>query len=194
MKHSLALKLLIVIYVGLGMMLNSKSIYAAPIPSCQKQCIKINLDKEVAQTKDTAHNLSIVAISILADNRAVVDERETMNEVFDKIKNDAEERMLRNNNGNQDFLLYLDHKVMKEGEVLDIVTAKIEFEGPTMVVFVDNDPGMNFGHRCKYLLYHAETGIFIRMISAEFPYFLLNQPESLELFRTSESIKRYKRK
>lgn len=117
-----------------------------------------------------------------------------MNELFDKIKKDAEDRVLRNNNGNQDVLLYLDHKVMQKGEVIDIITDKIEFGVPTLVVFVDNEPGMNFGHRCHYLLYNAETGNFIRKFSAAFPYFMHKNPETLELFRTSETIERYKRK
>lgn len=47
-----------------------------------------------------------------------------MNKQFDKIKEDAEQRVLSNNDGNQDFLLYLDHKVMQKDEHLDIVTGQ----------------------------------------------------------------------
>ena len=112
-----------------------------------------------------------------------------MRELFDKIKKDAEERVLRNNDGNHDFLLYLDHKVMRRGAVIDIITDKIKMVEPTLIVFVDNEPGKNFGHRCHYLLYNSETGDFINKISARFPYFLQKRPDTLELFRTIVPVK-----
>ena len=117
-----------------------------------------------------------------------------MSKHFDKIKRDAEERVLKNNDGNQEFLLYLDHTTYQAGEALDIVTAKIEFERPTTVVFVDDEPGMNFGHRCHYLLYDAESGAFIRKVPAAFPHFHRKQQETVELFRTCGTIERFKRK
>ena len=53
-----------------------------------------------------------------------------MKELFDKIKKDVEDRALRNNDGNQDFLLYTDHKVMQKGEAIDIFTEQIKFDKP----------------------------------------------------------------
>lgn len=117
-----------------------------------------------------------------------------MKEVLEKIKKDAEEQVLRNNDGNPDFLLYLDHKVMLKGETLDIVTERIKFDQPTYIVFVDDEPGKNFGHRCHYLLYEAKTGKFISKVQATFPYFMLKKPDTLELFRTSQIIEGYRRK
>ncbi|MGV2390644.1 MAG UNVERIFIED_CONTAM: hypothetical protein LVR29_27755 [Microcystis novacekii LVE1205-3] len=70
-----------------------------------------------------------------------------MSELTDKIKQDAEQRVLRNNDGNQDFLLYLDNKVMQAGESINVVTDQIEFDQPTHVVFVDDEPSKNFAHR-----------------------------------------------
>ena len=117
-----------------------------------------------------------------------------MNEIFDKIKKDAEGRVLRNNDLNQDFMLYLDRRVMQKGENIDIVTGKIEFDQPTNVVFVDDEPGKNFAHRCHYLLYNANTGEFIIKVPSMFPHFMIKKPDTLELFRTSETVERYKRK
>jgi hypothetical protein len=117
-----------------------------------------------------------------------------MEELFARIKKDAEERVLRNNDGNQDFLLYLDRKTFQKGESIDVITAGIKIEQPTLVVFVDDEPGKNFGHRCHYLLYEAKTGEFKRKVSAQFPYFMFKKPETLELVRTCETIERYKRK
>jgi hypothetical protein len=117
-----------------------------------------------------------------------------MSEITDRIKQDAEQRVFRSNDGNQDVLLYLDNKVMQAGESINIVTEQIEFDQPIHVVFVDDEPGKNFAHRCHYLLYNAENGEFIRKIRAEFPHFLFEKPETLELFRASNTGRHYERK
>ena len=117
-----------------------------------------------------------------------------MKEPFEGIKKDAEARVLGTNDGNRDFSLFLDHKVMEKGDAIDIVTERIKFDRPTYVVFVDDEPGRNFGHRCHYLLYDAKKGEFIRKVPAKFPYFLAKTPETLEMFRSSQATERYKRK
>ena len=117
-----------------------------------------------------------------------------MDDIIKRIKKDSEGRVLRNNDGNQDFLAYLDRNKFKKGDAIDIVTQKIDFDKPTYLVFVDDEPGKNFGHRCHYLLYDADTGEFIRKIPASFPHFLIKRPDSLEVFHESETTSRYKRK
>jgi hypothetical protein len=110
-----------------------------------------------------------------------------MQDLTDRIKRDSEERVLRNNDGNPDFLLYLDNRVFQKGEAIDCVNTRIEIDQPTLAVFVDDEPGKNFGHRCHYLLYNAETGEFVRKISAQFPHFFRETPDTLDLFRASPS-------
>jgi hypothetical protein len=117
-----------------------------------------------------------------------------MSEINKKIKKAAEERVLSNNDGNKDFSLFIDKKVMKKGETLDIITDQIKFDQPTTVIFVDDEPGKNFGHRCHYLLYNSNTGEFLRKVPAKFPYFLTKTPETLEMFRSSQITERYTRK
>ncbi|MEN8225806.1 MAG: C13 family peptidase [Bacteroidota bacterium] len=117
-----------------------------------------------------------------------------MTKIFSKIKKDAEERSLLKNDGNQDFALYLDHKTFKKGNKIDIITEKIEFDQPTNVVFVDDEPGKNFGHRCTYFLYNAETGKYLKKVAASFPYFLEEKPDTIEIFRSSKTTERYIRK
>lgn len=117
-----------------------------------------------------------------------------MEKVFEKIQKDAEERVLRQNDGNVDFLLYMDQRVMEKGDSLDIVTDKIEFREPTYVIFVDDEPGKNFGHRCHYLLYQVKDGKFIRKVYAKFPYFMQSTPDTLKLFRTCKVVEGFKRK
>ncbi|MCJ7613983.1 hypothetical protein MUO71_04365 [Candidatus Bathyarchaeota archaeon] len=117
-----------------------------------------------------------------------------MDEVINIIKKNAEERVLLGNDGNQDFAMYIDHQVMKKGSVIDVITDKITFKQPTILVFVDDEPEKNFGHRCHFLLYNAENGEFIDKVPAKFPHFMHKKIETVELFRSSETIERYKRK
>jgi hypothetical protein len=112
---------------------------------------------------------------------------------LDRIKEDAEQRVLKGNDGNAEFLLYLDRREFKKGDTLDIVTAKLEFDRPAHVVFVDDEPGKNFAHRCHYLLYGTEDGAFLRKVPASFPHFMFERPKGLELFRTSPTVERFRR-
>lgn len=117
-----------------------------------------------------------------------------MAEVFDSIRKDAEQRALSMNRSDEEFLLYLDKQVFRKGAELDIVTKKIKFKESTIVVFVDEQPMMNFSHPCHYLLYNSKTGKFIEKVEAEFPYFMYRKPETLELFRTCRTIEVLRRK
>ncbi|MCD4706545.1 MAG: hypothetical protein K8S62_02265 [Candidatus Sabulitectum sp.] len=117
-----------------------------------------------------------------------------MPKIFDAIKKDAEQRVLSTNRTDENFLMYLDRQVFKKGSELDIVTKKIKFAQPTNVVFVDEAPMMNFAHPCNYLLYNASTGEFIKKVDAEFPYFMFDKPDSIELFRTCRNIEALRRK
>ena len=113
---------------------------------------------------------------------------------FDRIKQDAKRRVLRNNDGNPEFLLYLDHRSYKRGETLDLKTERLEFDRQTQVVFVDDEPGKNFGHRCHYLLYDAKTGRYLRKVRVNFPHFMSKKPDNIELFRTCETAGPFRRR
>lgn len=122
-----------------------------------------------------------------------------MDELLKRINEDVEKRVLRDNDGNPDFAVYLDHKVMNKGEVLDIVTRQIEFDRPTYAVFVDDEPGKNWGHRCHYRLYNAETGEYLRKVRADFPHFMPKEKtreveETIELIRKSPMAEPFVRK
>jgi len=118
-----------------------------------------------------------------------------MEEIIKKIKENAQSRLAENRLDKQEILLYLEHRVFNEGEELDIIQDKIAFERQTYVVFMDEAPGMNWGHPCRYLLYDSESGELIKEIEAEFPYFLNEKrPKSLELFRTCRTIEGFRRK
>lgn len=117
-----------------------------------------------------------------------------MSDLAERIRQDAEERVLRSNDGNQEFLLYIDNRITKKGEKIDVVDKQFEVDRPAYLVFVDDEPGKNFGHRSHYLIYDAKTGEFVRKERVNFPHFFIKKSDSVELFRTCPTIEGYKRK
>jgi hypothetical protein len=78
--------------------------------------------------------------------------------------------------------LSLDSRIYKSGERIGPELQRIHAEGPTVVVFADDDPKANFGHDCRYLLYNPETGEFIREVPARFPPNLTKSANRLTSF------------
>jgi len=117
-----------------------------------------------------------------------------MDEIIKKIKEHAKATLVENKTDRRENLIYIDHKIFKRGDKLDLVNNTISFEQRSYVVFIDEAPGMNWAHACHYLLYDAEKGEFIKRVDAEFPYFMEKRPKTLELFHTSRTITNFKRK
>jgi hypothetical protein len=78
--------------------------------------------------------------------------------------------------------LYLDERIRERGEILGPAFQKIVVEEPSLLVFADDDPLANFGHDCRYLLYHPQEGTLLRDIPARFPPYGNKRPETLKAF------------
>jgi hypothetical protein len=65
--------------------------------------------------------------------------------------------------------LSIDRRVYESGEEIGPPTQRIRVTRRTIVVFADDDPRANWGHRCRYLLYDAETGELAGEIAARLP-------------------------
>jgi hypothetical protein len=65
--------------------------------------------------------------------------------------------------------LYIDEQTYQPGETLGTSVQKVTVEVPSILVFADDEPLANFGHNCRYLLYHAEKGTLVKEIPARFP-------------------------
>ena len=65
--------------------------------------------------------------------------------------------------------LHLDAEIYRRGEIIGPEFQKIRAERDSILVFADDDPFANFGHRCRYLLYDAKTGDFDAERPARFP-------------------------
>ncbi len=87
--------------------------------------------------------------------------------VFTTIQRDAFDRLTPRQRETTN--LYIDKQVYRAGETIGNAVQKITVETPSVLVFADDHPQANFGHDCRYLLYHPENGTLQREILARFP-------------------------
>jgi hypothetical protein len=103
-------------------------------------------------------------------------------EIADKIRSHAlgyiAERQQMSTN------LFLDSRVYGAGDSIGPRFQHISAEGPTVIVFADDQPQANFGHPCRYLCYHPETGEFLKEVPARFPPSLVQSASRLTPFLT----------
>jgi hypothetical protein len=85
--------------------------------------------------------------------------------------------------------LSLDSRVYRAGDSIGPSFQGIYADGPTVIVFADDEPLANFGHPCRYLLYNPETGDFIREVSARFPPSLVQSADRLTPFLTAVTFR-----
>ena len=78
--------------------------------------------------------------------------------------------------------LSLDSRIYKAGERIGPSIQKIHAEGPTVIVFADDDPLANFGHNCRYLFYNSNNGEFLKEVAARFPPNLTQSAKRLTAF------------
>jgi hypothetical protein len=78
--------------------------------------------------------------------------------------------------------LYLDERPREKGEHLGPKFQKIVAEQTCILVFADDNPTANFGHDCRYLLYHPENGNLLKEIPARFPPYGNKPPATLKAF------------
>src|SRR5262249_9895005 len=79
--------------------------------------------------------------------------------------------------------LYLDERIYNQGETIGPAHQEIVAQRPSILVFADDEPGANFGHTCRYLLYDANTGNFHREAPARFPPIAdVREPKTLHAF------------
>jgi hypothetical protein len=65
--------------------------------------------------------------------------------------------------------LSFNRQVFEAGEQIGPPTQRVTLDEPALVVFADDDPLANWGHACRYLLYHPDTGALQREIPARLP-------------------------
>lgn len=77
-------------------------------------------------------------------------------------------------------VVYMSDRVLEPGEEVEIDGGRVEIDAPTVLAFADLEPGVNWGHRCRYLLVDAGSGE-VRRIDAQFPPFLRGMPPGMRV-------------
>ena len=60
-------------------------------------------------------------------------------------------------------------RMLRKGETLKLVDRRIKVPEDSVLVFEDQMPGANFGHRCRYLFHSAKDGSLLQTVEAMFP-------------------------
>ena len=77
-------------------------------------------------------------------------------------------------------VVYVSDRLLEPGDSLEIDGRRVQVDAPTVVVFADLEPGVNWGHRCRYLLVDRDSGD-VRAVDAQFPPFLRGMPPDLRV-------------
>lgn len=99
---------------------------------------------------------------------------------FDRMRRHAFEQLEWNRR--QTTNLYLDSQTYEAGTHIGPAREKLTVERPSVLVFADDDPGANFAHACRYLLYDAATGEHYHTHMAQFPPWEQTPPKTLKPF------------
>jgi hypothetical protein len=86
---------------------------------------------------------------------------------LDVIRSQARIRLARA--GDATTRLFLHDAVYRAGEVIQPGRAEIVVPRDSVIVFADDEPGKNWGHRCRYLLHDPKSGELIGELPALLP-------------------------
>jgi hypothetical protein len=83
--------------------------------------------------------------------------------------------------------LFLYKDALKPGQVIFCDNAAIKLDRPSLLVFVDHAPLLNWGHQCEYFLFNRKDTVLYQVISASMPPkgFFLNPTMFLSLNKPS---------
>jgi hypothetical protein len=100
--------------------------------------------------------------------------------IFERVQNNARRRMSWRTANKTN--LFIQSEVLAKGHVIHARHQRIPLEQDTVMVFADDAPGYNWSHPCRYLLHNAENGELYKEVSATFPPYLINEPETYKAF------------
>lgn len=80
-------------------------------------------------------------------------------------------------------------RIYEVGELLPIPDANAIADFRTILVFADDEPQLNFGHRCRYLLFEFEVGTFRSERDSRYPPATVDQTNQSEFQVFHESFR-----
>jgi hypothetical protein len=84
-------------------------------------------------------------------------------------------------------VVYMSDRVLEPGDELEIDGRGVQVDAPTVAAFVDLEPGVNWGHRSRYLLVDRESGS-VHGVDAQFPPFMRGTPPDLRVIYTAPGV------
>ena len=84
-------------------------------------------------------------------------------------------------------VVYVDDRVLKPGEDLEVDGERVRIDASTIVAFADLEPGVNWGHRARYLLVESGSGK-VRPLEAQFPPFLRGMRPGLRVIYRAPDV------
>jgi hypothetical protein len=84
-------------------------------------------------------------------------------------------------------VVYMSDRVLEPGDELEVDGRRVQVDAPTVVAFADLEPGVNWGHRSRYLLIDRDSGS-VRAVEAQFPPFLRGLPPDLKVVYQAEGV------
>jgi len=111
--------------------------------------------------------------------------RNTKKLTIDKVKKLVLQSMTTNDRFNMVF--YIDETIYPEGKELVIGKNKYHVAFDTIMVFVDEEPGKNWAHNCRYLFFDVHTGN-VKEVHERFPPSLTKLPPTFQVIWKPEGI------
>jgi hypothetical protein len=84
-------------------------------------------------------------------------------------------------------VVYMSDRVLEPGDELEIDGRRVQVDAPTVWAFVDLEPGVNWGHRSRYLLIERDAGS-VRGLDAQFPPFMRGMPPDLRVIYAAPGV------
>jgi hypothetical protein len=84
-------------------------------------------------------------------------------------------------------VVYVDETVHSSQSELYIGKTRLRLTYDAVVVFIDEEPGVNWGHACRYLIYNVATGE-VSEVPESFPPSLTEAPRTYRLVWKPTSV------
>lgn len=84
-------------------------------------------------------------------------------------------------------VFYINEAIYSAGSELDIDGQVHHLSTDTILIFVDEEPGANWAHQCRYILFNTNLEP-IKEVPARFPPSLTKIPETFRLLSKPEGI------
>ena len=84
-------------------------------------------------------------------------------------------------------VFYIDEAIYPKGTEFAVGKNRCRMDSDTIMVFVDEEPGKNWGHSCRYLFFNVNSGE-VSEIPEQFPPSLTKIPETFKVIWKPDEV------